>query len=813
MSTTNNNFTVEGLVVKYRNYVNEHCQQIANECGPCPIDNDAEEQLLITLYNRAVGDKADKHIQEALSKYADVFYSEALDDEEMAFLLAHFSEASISIFDYFSDESNNKRWNYGLEKPSQKVTDFLGLNPWWWNYAPNRPSFELQKEVLETGIKSGMTIFIANSGYCDIPMQFPNCTIKGFTHHKDNRIDKEVWALGQIRLYAAGIKSEILPCVEDIKDWQYMEDVDYAIWGSSYHSSYERVEQFYQHMRPNSKLLLFLDKNDAAGETRYESKDLLCLRKRLVEEKSISTIVSFEEFDNYIEINRHRICIFAKKVKNDSVLVKNSDSGQEMELPSHMLDAEILWPSYYMTLKPKDGIALSEIVSFHDLGRRWEKGIDRDLIIERENGEWKLSDKARAMSVVRPADMAIDYKDANLCEAELKVAGDAFFEKWIGWLRKIEHTCVLLYGKNEKFVVGYINRLPDSSMATLDSVVCLIPKKGIDVRYVAALLLTPEVRNQIMSICEGEVNDIVFPLIMDKVMIPNHSEKERLSFLAEANYEALLSSRKAMEIHFEEKLASNKAKYINEVRMRKHDMGQYIFEMINIEDLIRYYLENRETETDFDKEITNLLDNLKCSLKDLDSLLKNLSQEEQFNEPENDFDINDFLFHLKDRHKTENYKISYECDSQSVIEYWHLQGIDLSEIEDNPKEKDIKKSIALPLIRMSPIDITRMAQNIFDNARKHGFTDQKRKDYEVRVCLSIDNKENMYHIDFINNGNPLPRGIDKKRYGLRGEKAGNTGGSGIGGDFVRSFVEHYNGDYDVFMKDGWVVIRILIPIK
>ena len=107
----------------------------------------------------------------------------------------------------------------------------------------------------------------------------------------------------------------------------------------------------------------------------------------------------------------------------------------------------------------------------------------------------------------------------------------------------------------------------------------------------------------------------------------------------------------------------------------------------------------------------------------------------------------------------------------------------------------------------------RLVSNIIDNARKHGFADPSRKDYEVKVRLSIDAQKNMFQIDFCNNGTPLPEGMNKVRYGIKGEKAGKTAGTGIGGNYVKSFVDHYGGDYDVFMEDGWTVIRINLPIK
>ena len=36
------------------------------------------------------------------------------------------------------------------------------------------------------------------------------------------------------------------------------------------------------------------------------------------------------------------------------ILFKNEITGEEKELPSNILDQTILWPSYYLTAKPKE---------------------------------------------------------------------------------------------------------------------------------------------------------------------------------------------------------------------------------------------------------------------------------------------------------------------------------------------------------------------------------------------------------------------------------------------------------------------------
>ena len=422
------------------------------------------------------------------------------------------------------------------------------------------------------------------------------------------------------------------------------------------------------------------------------------------------------------------------------------------------------------------------------------------------------------------------------------------------------------------------------------------PKEGIDAQYLLAVLRLPVVCRQLQAFDEfglygsnGLFKDIIVPT--NKLIL--HDEMHRLQ-LEQNVYKTQ-----------EEKLIAKKTEYINEVRMRKHDMGQYIFELANIEDLMRYHIENREKEPDFCSQIESLLDNFKSSLRELSTLLDNLSKEEEFGTSEN-FNLDEFLSQLDSRHKADGFEIVYSRDESSIIRYnQKLRNDDLvvlddyvpeivNDLDDNVAEdtndldeyvpeiaNDLDDYVAedtndlddyvdedvnvlddyvanvdaphdcsskervnlphdyssnasvdeiddyivenviksnrnlskVPLLYVAPDDMQRAVNNIIDNARKHGFTDSGSKDNKIEVRLSIDTEQNMFVIDFRNNGKPLPEGMNKMRYGIKGEKAGKTAGSGIGGSYVKKFVEHYGGDYDIFMEEGWTVVRILLPIK
>ena len=796
MQTVNNNFTVEALVAKYRNFVDEHCQKESywdpkegKISGPFdPIDCYAEAHLLVTLYKRIAGENTDQNILESLSKYVAAFYTNALNEEEMDFLANHFSKVSTFIFNNFADKYT-KGW---ISRPTQKVYEII----------------EKLKKV-----EAGKTIFIGGAGLCDMALLFPNCTIKGYSEYgffEELSGDKEMWALGQIRLFAAGIKSEIKPLYEDTKNSQYMSDVDIAIFDTADRYSYpfsNGSEHLFQYMKPNSEFLLFLDKQNAAGNS------MAGLTKMLVEKKCIYSIVSFEEPNTILSTTKTTICVRANKSTSDVVCIKNNATGEQMQLSTNMLDPTILWPSYYLTEKPKEGISLSEIVSFLDFRPKKKEDIvfkKTTFNDEKECIEWILSDKEKTIPVIAPINLSTGYEDAELYEAQLKQAGDPLFEKFLGWLGKISLPCVFCYGRKDKFVAGYIRKIPSEGIVAYRQLVCLVPKKGIDVRYVAALLLTPEVRNQIISICEGEVDAQLFPLIMDKIIVPSHTDLERATFLSEANYKAIGSSKKKMEDRLNEK----KAEYINEVRMRKHDMRPHLRQMASSERLMLHYLDNINDIEDLKKLLKKQISTSHNALQSLSELVEHLSNEERFGEPKC-VNLNDY-FHNIEKNSEVNFTIKVSCEkalAQRKKEIEELKEKNKKENVPSMQDMDEKTITECSLdVYIAPVDLDRIVNNIIENARRHGgLSDGRKSDYYISIDVKIDYQRDMYQIDFSNNGKPLPKGMTKERYGLKGEKAGPNAGTGSGGYIVKSIVEHYGGDFDLFSTDGITTIRIYLP--
>lgn len=308
-------------------------------------------------------------------------------------------------------------------------------------------------------------------------------------------------------------------------------------------------------------------------------------------------------------------------------------------------------------------------------------------------------------------------------------------------------------------------------------------------------------------------------LLKTKLGFPSYIHEEQERILNEAIHQEKLA--KARELGLQEIIDSMKAEYINEVKSRKHDTKPYFRELRSVERRMRRYVSAYDSMSDFQGRMNEALDMYHTALEALSNLVNIFSEEEQFGKAER-FDIHQYFDKLQDGHDVEStgFEVHYNLDESSLHEAGLLNSSVLSkEISilngfisfKSEKVESIQNS---PLyIDIAPIDFERMVKNIIENAREHGFTNPEENSYELEINLSYDSKREMFQIDFINNGNALPTGLDKLRYGLLGEKAGATGGSGRGGHIVKSIVTHYNGDYDVFMDDDNTVIRVLLPIS
>ena len=244
---------------------------------------------------------------------------------------------------------------------------------------------------------------------------------------------------------------------------------------------------------------------------------------------------------------------------------------------------------------------------------------------------------------------------------------------------------------------------------------------------------------------------------------------------------------KARKEGLDKAIDSMKQEYMMEVRMRKHDMKPFLSQLDSQAKLITFYLDKIEGNDDLVSSIRQKLTGISNAVSELRLHLNRLTEEDIYGSPEvmNPLDI---LYELTGTFS--NYSVALEVDTVALKE----------------------AKIDTPEIFISKVDFSTLATTIIENAVSHAFTGES-KDYKVLITLSYNASKDVFTIDFKNNGNPMPQGMDKFRYGLKGEKGAKSHGTGLGGYRVKSITRHYNGDYDVFCNrlQNTTTIRIMFP--
>lgn len=380
---------------------------------------------------------------------------------------------------------------------------------------------------------------------------------------------------------------------------------------------------------------------------------------------------------------------------------------------------------------------------------------------------------------------------------------------------KIYEEPVLLTATQEELRPVYIYASPETPIAVTSFVNAYrIIRDDIYPPYLVKQLIDEQVVLNKYEDSWSNENSIL------RLRIGFPSRQEQEAIYKEAVRNEMMS--RAKEMNLLDVIESMKTEYINEVRMRKHDLMQYTRELGSIQRRMARILNSCDDIDELQLQLSEKLEKHAIALNCLTNLLEELSNEEAFGSPEL-FNIDEFFYNLEVNHDDERgYDIICDMDDVAFKEYG-LPYHDASgyfrdffngrlTIQAALKKETDNPDIVPLLVKIAPTDFHRLVQNVIDNAEMHGFIDKESRDYELYVDVTVDPEKKMFMIDFRNNGTPFPSGLNKERYGLLGETAGTTGGTGKGGHIIKKIVEHYGGDYDVFTDGVTSTVRIWLPI-
>lgn len=791
MRTANNtnNYTVEALVAKYRNFVKENTPMTTYSCegedfdAPLSdIDASSDQQLIVSLYRSVAKENADTEVLAAMSDYSEHFYINALSRAEFDFLCQNFSE----VIEY--EFNHRAEWHACTQMP---LTDY----------------YEKLKYLIKERVsfKKNQTVFIPDAGFCDIAMYFKGCVVKGYTSIRARRFEDMdiVWALGQIRLYAAGIKSEIVPFIDlneeiTVSHLQDKDLVDLVVCISSLH----RYDTLYNLLKKGGQMYLFAQRDDLVDYARYrefrykkmgeefdehEEKKALTRKEflnKLIKSRAIHSLVSYNDKDTAFDVSVDCILLHIEKKSHSKVVVESINRDVVSEVNPSVLDADLLWPGYYMVNRPKDGKPLSALVKMFNT---------EDEVVEQY---WAREDKGIKLSgdlrVLTPRNFGDKYADTCMDEKDLTKLSDPMFEGWEPHMLSIHHPGVCVLGNTEKWLVGYVKDDPTNKFVCIDIVPYLLPKRNIDVRYIAALLLFPEVKEQILTICDGSITAKTMSLILDRIIVPKHTPKERIQFLADANYEALLSTQQEMKKNHED--------YKKAVRMRKHALTQSLSSIKSqFRSLNAFRLRNGGKLADDDqisritkRTVSEAFEYLSSKIEDMMPIMEHIADVEYSFETPEWIDPEQFMEDFIE--KNGRGWLSFT----PVITWEKGHNRHKSTIIDPlTKEVAVKKGDVMYSLWFPKDALVRVLNNIISNAKSHAFIDESRKDYQLRFSWHTEGITIKLEIE--NNGAPIPADRDTAsllEYGVS-SALHQDGHNGIGCNEINDIMQRYDGNVEI----------------
>ena len=791
MRTANNtnNYTVEALVAKYRNFVKENTPMTTYSCegedfdAPLSdIDASSDQQLIVSLYRSVAKENADTEVLAAMSDYSEHFYINALSRAEFDFLCQNFSE----VIEY--EFNHRAEWHACTQMP---LTDYYV-----------KLKYLIKERV---SFKKNQTVFIPDAGFCDIAMYFKGCVVKGYTSIRARRFEDMdiVWALGQIRLYAAGIKSEIVPFIDlneeiTVSHLQDKDLVDLVVCLSSSH----RYDTLYNLLKKGGQMYLFAQRDDLVDYARYrefrykkmgeefdehEEKKALTRKEflnKLIKSRAIHSLVSYNDKDTALDVSVDCILLHIEKKSHSKVVVESINRDVVSEVNPSVLDADLLWPGYYMLNRPKDGKPLSALVKMFNT---------EDEVVEQY---WAREDKGIKLSgdlrVLTPRNFGDKYADTCMDEKDLTKLSDPMFEGWEPHMLSIHHPGVCVLGNTEKWLVGYVKDDPTNKFVCIDIVPYLLPKRNIDVRYIAALLLFPEVKEQILTICDGSITAKTMSLILDRIIVPKHTPKERIQFLADSNYEALLSTQQEMKKNHED--------YKKAVRMRKHALTQSLSSIKSqFRSLNAFRLRNGGKMADDDqisritkRTVSEAFEYLSSKIEDMMPIMEHIADVEYSFETPEWIDPEQFMEDFIE--KNGRGWLSFT----PVITWEKGHNRHKSTIIDPlTKEVAVKKGDVMYSLWFPKDALVRVLNNIISNAKSHAFIDESRKDYQLRFSWHTEGITIKLEIE--NNGAPIPADRDTAsllEYGVS-SALHQDGHNGIGCNEINDIMQRYDGNVEI----------------
>lgn len=637
--------------------------------------------------------------------------------------------------------------------------------------------------TLDKKVETAYNPFASYASY-----QIENPNIK----FRSQELNRSTWFIGKIRLFLNDINSEDYFCEDSIGDWDVNHKFDLVV----------ATPPFGMPIREPNKLSAGLEFKHKTTEGYILEKSLDSIKENGMVEIIVSPRFLFDKLENDFKeylISKgflHSIILLPSNIfsgtsiqtavititksHNDGVIMVDATSFYKKERDRNILDTG----NILSTIEKFDSKYIQR-VSFDTIKEK-ELNLNPSIYVNNSSGTINIPEGYQLCKVGNlvtsyngnkcQVDKAIIVRGQDLANSKFdfeKSFQDLSYEQANKKVSILDRDLLLILrtGHLKPTLFRYkegINVCCNPNIFTFE-----IDQLKVDSLYLVNELSKEYVSKQVTERTFGSTISSISKLdFLDiEILIPE-IEKQSLA-VQRAMYENdkyNYSLSKAKELGLEALLEKQRKDYIEEIRIKKHCLRQYLADITSGVSALTKYVDKHNLGEGVFSEILNMtlsdhLSRLSNTVDEMDRKLELLTQTKDFGEPAK---IN-LLNFLKKFKGTKDYKVEHLIKVSKGAEY---------------------------IVSINESDFSEVIQNIVSNAVMHGFTEEKSGNV-IRIVLSYDRDDNMYVVNISNNGKPMPKGMDSKRYGIKGEIAGNTGHEGIGGYRVKSIIEHFKGSYSV----------------
>lgn len=704
--------------------------------------------LLVEIYRKAAGDSVNQKVLEILSQHEECKYrKDILTEDELVFLAKHIDEVFRIII---SSEGLIYKPVNGFKQP-QEIIDFI--------------CDIIPKDV---------TVYNPFAGD-------NSCAITLSNHIVGVESDPTTWALGQIHLFAKHVDTrteiELGSSFDSIQtETKYPAIITSPLYTQEKsHEIADIVNKLYGKLNDGGTLVCLVP----AEFLSSQSSIARTVRKKLINEKAVrfvcvlpSVFVGISEPQaaivlqkgtdngNIIFADASGYTRYSRSIYRETIFERGQfmedlkDDLEDFQEPDFSLDSTTvgipifynelvnfnLLPSTYLTPKPDNGIALSELaVEVPEL-----KGKER-------TAEYSISNFSIPEAMHRTSFIPTKGHDGKSSTSKKYVV-----------LPK-NAVVVAIAGGNIRTV--YIERFNGKVSFSGESIKILQPKEGISARYLAALLATDIVVDQIKA--QASITPIpkLNNLDLSQIIVPHYDTTEE--------QEQLMTKVLSREMdEYESEQEKKREQREREIRSTRHAMIQTLSTISSNWEVLNMFVKQQDGQICMSDiigrnnpiSVAKLMGNIGYSIITLQKQVDSLLLDEKWGQPVAIYP-SEFIRNYIRTHETPNIQM----------------------ILGNEDEKLFCFSAPQKLLE-------RIFDNIVANAKAHGFTqDQSNKKNIIRFDWEPENGN--IAIKIANNGAPLKSGVSGSDVLMNGfstalhEELGGTPHSGLGGFEIKSLME------------------------